>query len=86
MKGTKKHSFYPITAVEVELRHIPRGKFSERVNDLLLKGLFLEKQQEIASAYQNYNSTLALKPIQSSNTSFMSESAFTAEDETEDFV
>ncbi|MFZ4403795.1 MAG: hypothetical protein ACOYOK_06805 [Pseudobdellovibrionaceae bacterium] len=86
MKSAKKHSFYPITEVEVELRHIPRGKFSERVNDLLLKGLSLEKQQEVASAYQNYNSALALKPTKPSTSSFMSESAFTAEDETEDFV
>lgn len=81
-----KHTFYPVEKVENVLKDIPRGKLSERVNELILKGLSAEQQQEVALAYQSYNAALASEEIRGSSVSFMSEGAFTPEDEVEDFV
>ncbi len=89
MKSMKKHSFYPVEQVEKELKDVPRGHISERVNELILKGLSVEKQQEVALAYQNYNAALTKVPLRNSSDSsikFMSEGAFKVEDEVEDYI
>lgn len=89
MKTSKKHTFYPEEVVEIELNGIPRGKLSERINQLILKGLEGEKQELIAQAYQKYNSELVTEQkrnFQESSKKLMSENAFVPEDELDDFV
>lgn len=88
MKSAKKHTFYPAKEVETELEGIPRGQLSERVNELIVKGLTYERQQEVALAYQKYDLDLANTPrnFESSSARFMSAGAFQAEDEEEDFA
>ncbi|MBK7891792.1 MAG: hypothetical protein IPJ84_13425 [Bdellovibrionales bacterium] len=88
MKAMKR-AFYPVAPVERELRNVPKGHLSERVNELILKGLSAEKQQEVALAYQQYNAALAHSdqtedrdPI----TGLMAARIFESEDEAEDFV
>lgn len=88
MKAQKK-AFYPVEEVEKELMNVPKGHLSERVNDLILKGLSAEKQQQVALAYQQYNEALEHSmrsedrdPI----VDLMSARVFEAEDEVEDFV
>jgi hypothetical protein len=39
MKSAKKHSFYPVTEVEGVLNAVAKGHLSDRVNELILKGL-----------------------------------------------
>jgi hypothetical protein len=89
MKAQKKHTFYPEETVESELKDIPRGRLSERVNELILKGLSFEKQEAVALAYQNYDSELAQnsqRKFATSSTRFLSAGAFKSEDDVEDFV
>jgi hypothetical protein len=89
MSSPKKHAFYPTEPVEEELKGVPRGQISERVNDLILKGLTFERQQEIALAYRTYDAALARAPARNPKTSsskLLSAGAFQAEDETEDFI
>ena len=89
MKNPKKHTFYPALEVAAELKEIPRGQLSERVNDLILKGLTFERQQEIVRAYAVYDAALAQGPIRSvasSSAQYLAEGAFQSEDEVEDFV
>lgn len=89
MKSAKKHTFYPTEEVAIELKEVPRGQLSERVNELILKGLSAEKQNEIALAYLTYDAQLAKsakRDLASSSSRLMSEAAFVAEDEVEDFV
>jgi hypothetical protein len=89
MKAQKKHTFYPEGTVEAELKEIPRGRLSERVNELILKGLSYEKQEAVALAYQQYDAELAKSPtrdFETSSSRFLSAGAFKAEDDVEDFV
>lgn len=90
MKAAKKHTFYPVNEVEEILKEVPRGQLSERVNELLLKGLALEKQNEIALAYQKYNDALAREAQSPSKSKKrierLSEPAFQIEDEEEGFI
>lgn len=88
MKAQKK-AFYPVEQVEKELRKVPKGHLSERVNDLILKGLSAEKQQQIVSAYQQYDAALAQSELAKARdpvVDLMAARAFEAEDEVEDFV
>jgi len=85
----QKKAFYPVEQVEEELKNVPKGHLSERVNDLILKGLSAEKQQQVALAYQQYNALLEHSgraedrdPI----AHLMAAHAFESEDEVEDFV
>lgn len=81
--GLVKHTFYPIEEVEGELKGIPRGKLSERVNELILKGLTAERQHEIALAYQSYDAALQARQSETdleAPTDFMSEGAFAPEE------
>lgn len=85
----QKRAFYPVEQVEMELKDVPKGHLSERVNDLILKGLSVEKQQQVALAYQQHNAALeqsgrAEDRDQISN--LMASRAFEPEDEVDDFV
>jgi hypothetical protein len=86
-----KKSFYPNQEIENMLSDIPRGQISERINDLLMKGLSLEKQLKIKEDYERFNELVAqARPrkndLSVSTTTMMSAKAFEPEeDETEDF-
>lgn len=89
MSSQRKHTFYPDEAVEAVLRGVAKGGLSERVNELILKGLSLEKQEEVARAYQDYNLQLSNSSeadLQALPDRFLSEEAFRSEDEVEDFI
>jgi|GEM_PF-3644662 len=89
MPSPKKHTFYPLEAVEFELREVPRGQLSERVNELILKGLNIEKEQAIAQAYRKHDAALAQsqkRNISSSSSRLLSKAAFEPEDEAEDYI
>jgi hypothetical protein len=95
-----KRAFYPSGEIESYLESIPRGQLSSRINELILKGLSLERQMKVAQDYQQFNEALT-KPLQHrgkekkrvpetvstavSTTMMMSEKAFEPEDEAEDF-
>lgn len=88
----QKRAFYPVEDVERELERVPRGQISERVNDLIMKGLSYEKQEQLRLAYLKYDNELAIAPPRAKNesgvssTMLMSEKAFEPEDEEEDFI
>lgn len=88
MSHSVKHTFYPVEEVASELQAIPRGKLSERVNELILKGLSAERQDEIALAYQTFDAALAhlSETEKEPSEDFMSEGLFAPEDEVEDFI
>ena len=89
MESSKKQTFYPVDEVATELMVIPRGRLSDRVNELILKGLALEKQQAVAQAYQTYAAVLANGPqsvVASTSSRYLAEGAFQPEDEEEDFA
>jgi hypothetical protein len=88
MKAQKK-AFYPVEEVEKELKNVPKGHLSERVNDLILKGLSAEKQQQVALAYQQYNDALERSGRPDDRDPFadlMAGRVFEPDDEVEDFV
>ena len=73
----------------LELKEIPRGRLSQRVNELIFKGLSYEKQEAIALAYQNYETELSQnlrRKFETSSSRFLSAGAFKSEDDVEDFV
>lgn len=87
--STKK-SFYPVDEVEKYLEQVPKGQISSRINDLILKGLSLERQKLIEEEYRQFNARLAEEPPRKkqggiSTTMMMSAKAFEPEDEVEDF-
>lgn len=85
----QKRAFYPVEEVEKELKNVPKGHLSERLNDLILKGLSAEKQQQVALAYQQYNDALESSGRADDRDPFvnlMSERVFEPDDEVEDFV
>lgn len=81
----KKHAFYPTEEVERVLAELDKGKLSQRVNDLILKGLSFEQEKNIELAYQKYDLALASQACETS-AKFMSKGAFESEDEVEDFI
>lgn len=88
MKAQKK-AFYPVELVEKVLKNVPKGHLSERVNELILKGLSAEKQQQVALAYQKYDAILEKSGTtrdQEPIANLMAAKAFEPEDEVEDFV
>jgi hypothetical protein len=89
MKSAKKHSFYPVNEVEKVLHEVPKGHLSDRVNELILKGLSFEQQEKVAIAYQQYDSKLSAthqRIVEDSSVRLLSEGAFTSEDEVEDYI
>ena len=89
MGTNKKHSFYPKEEVARELSAVPKGHLSERVNELILKGLSAENQEQIAHAYRQYDSVLASAGIQDKHgpgERLMSAKAFGVDDEVDDFI
>lgn len=57
-----KHTFYPVPEVFEVLKSAPPKKLSERVNDLILKGLAKEEEEKIRAAYEKYDKELYSEP------------------------
>ncbi len=54
-----KRAFYPDPEVEVVLLKAPPKKMSERVNQLILKGLQKEKEEAMAIEYSRYGEAIS---------------------------
>lgn len=54
-----KITFYPKGEAAEALKLAPSKKMSERVNELILKGLTKEKEEQIKRDYEQYNRELA---------------------------
>jgi len=86
-----KKAFYPSEEVESIIESIPKGQFSSRINELILKGLTLENQMKVEQDYSRFNELIAQEKqpkknkVGLSTTMMMSAKAFEVEDETEDF-
>ena len=89
--NTKK-AFYPTDEVELYLENIPKGQFSSRINELILKGLTFEYQEKVKQAYARFNHALAKEKLKKrsdtvlSGLQLMAARAFDSEDEVEDFI
>ena len=89
----KKSTFYPKSEVEKALQGTPPKKLSERVNELILKGLSKEKEEALAVAYEKYDQQLASQERETaklpkkriSTTAMLSKRLFEPEDEPEDW-
>ena len=57
-----KHAFYPSPEVAKALEDAPPKKLSERVNDLIMKGLSKEKEEAIRIEYERYNKEVSTLP------------------------
>lgn len=91
MKSIKRTTFYPTTEVKRALKGAEPKKVSERINDLILKGLTKEKEEQIKANYERYAQELSkTEPRKkdkrgiSTNLS-MASGLFTAEDEPDDW-
>lgn len=90
--GLSKKAFYPTEEIEQLLQDVPKGQISSRINDLLMKGIALERQMKVEQDYFHFNEMIAqerprLKSAKGkvSTTMMMAAKAFEAEDEVEDF-
>jgi len=90
--GSVKKAFYPIEEVITILDGIPRGQLSNRLNELILKGLSYEKKEKIEQDYISFNEAIASDKSRYQNdkgissTMMMSARLFEPEDEEEDFI
>lgn len=57
-----KITFYPKGEAARALKNSPSKKMSERVNELILKGLSKEKEEQIKRDYEQYDRELATSP------------------------
>lgn len=57
-----KITFYPKGEAAEALKNAPSKKVSERVNELILKGLTKEREEQIKRDYEQYDRELAAAP------------------------
>ncbi|MGK5085288.1 hypothetical protein WDW37_18530 [Bdellovibrionota bacterium FG-1] len=57
-----KITFYPKGEAAEALKGAPSKKVSERVNELILKGLTKEKEEQLKRDYEQYDRDLAASP------------------------
>ncbi len=62
-----KITFYPKAEAVQALKGAPSKKVSERVNELILKGLTKEKEEQIKRDYEQYDRELASAPPRTRN-------------------
>ena len=67
MKAIKKHTFYPMPEVAAALKAAPPKKLSERVNQLILKGLSKEREEAVRAEYKRYDRELSKAPARKVN-------------------
>jgi hypothetical protein len=85
-----KVTFYPKGEAAEALKDAPSKKVSERVNELILKGLSKEKEEQIKRDYEQYDRELASAPPRGrsaqgvSSTMLMSERLFTEDEGSND--
>lgn len=58
----EKVTFYPKAEAAEALKDAPSKKVSERVNELILKGLAKEKEEKLKKDYEKYNRELSTDP------------------------
>ena len=63
-----KITFYPKGEAAEALKGAPSKKMSERVNELILKGLTKEKEEQIKRDYEQYDRDLATSPQRARDT------------------
>lgn len=85
-----KRSFYPKAEVEKILEATPAKKVSQRVNELILKGVSKEREEEITAEYREYDKLMGAEDKKRpkkklSATKMMSKRLFESEDEPEDW-
>ena len=59
---SSKHTFYPEPDVARALEDAPPKKLSERVNELIMKGLNKEREEAIRSEYERYDKEVSTSP------------------------
>lgn len=74
-----KRTFYPEPEVEKVLRRVGPKKLSQRVNDLIFKGLAKEEEEAIRADYERYDRELAAAPPRKKNARGVSEFMMAAE-------
>lgn len=85
-----KITFYPKAEAAAALKDAPSKKMSERVNELILKGLSKEREEKIRRDYEQYDRELAKSQARASNakgtssTTFMSARLFTDDEGSND--
>ena len=85
-----KVTFYPKGEVAEALKGALSKKVSERVNELILKGLTKEKEEQIKRDYEQYDRELAAAPSRARNaqgissTMLMSARLFTEDEGSDD--
>jgi len=85
-----KVTFYPKGEAAEALKDAPSKKVSERVNELILKGLSKEKEEQIKRDYEQYDRELASAPPRArdaqgvSSTMLMSARLFTEDEGSND--
>lgn len=85
-----KVTFYPKGEVAEVLKGAPSKKVSERVNELIIKGLSKEREEQMKRDYEQYDRELAASPARSrdakglSGTTLMSQRLFTEDEGSSD--
>jgi len=85
-----KITFYPKSEAVDVLKAAPSKKISERVNELIIKGLAKEKEEEIERQYERFNLQVSNSPARiktslgTSNQLFMAERLFTEDEGSSD--
>ena len=64
---TLKHTFYPEPEVARALEDAAPKKLSERVNDLIMKGLTKEREEAIRAEYERYDKEVSTCPPRKTN-------------------
>ncbi len=85
-----RHTFYPEPEVAKALQNAPPKKLSERVNQLILRGLSQEKEDAMRAEYERYDREIEKAPARKKNASalsttlMMSERLFETDDSDQD--
>jgi hypothetical protein len=91
MKANKRTTFYPEREVQKVLAKAEPKKVSERINELILKGISKEREEKIRGCYEKYSLELSLSEPRKkdkhgvSTTSIMASGLFASEDEPDDW-
>ena len=88
---TKRTTFYPGAEVQKILSKAEPKKVSERINELILKGITKEKEEQIRESYERFAEGLSKSQPRRKNkqgvstTTMMASGLFASEDEPDDW-
>lgn len=91
MKTVTRTTFYPEREVQKVLAKAEAKKVSERINELILKGITKEKEEQIKDSYEKYAQELSKSEPRKkdkqgvSSTMIMASGLFASEDEPDDW-